>query len=352
MILDDPELYQHLDPDGMLGHIDALPSQIEDAWQYAQSMPLPNVDNVTQIVICGMGGSAIGGSLLQTLVADECALPILSNRDYQLPAFVSSDTLVICASYSGNTEETVEAFKDAQQRGAKLVSLSTGGQIAELCTGFGGTHWEFDYLSQPRAAIGYSLMLPLALLSRLGLVRSYAEDVLEAVEVIREQQVAFQRESPVVANSAKRLAGQMLDRFVLMLAADPLAPVARRWRGQLGENAKTWAQYEELPEMNHNSVAGIERPEVLIDKTLVLFLESPLAHPRNRRRTDLTRRMFLQAGYNTDVILAQCESRLAQMLSVLHYGDYASYYLAIAYKVNPTPVDAISWFKSQLAQMS
>lgn len=349
MIVDDPERYQQLDPEGMIGYIDALPAQIAAAWQHAQTMPLPNVDNVSRIVICGMGGSAIGGSLLQTLLSDECKLPILSHRDYQLPAFVGSDTLVIGSSHSGNTEETLGAFKDAQQRGARLVSFSTGGQIAEFSAEFGGTHWAFDSRSQPRAAVGYSLMLPLALLSRLGLVRDYSADVAEAVAVMRQHQVAFGPASPEDANPAKYLAWQMLDRFVLIFAAEPLAPVARRWRGQLSENAKTWAQYEELPEMNHNSIAGLERPESLIDKTLVLFLESSLAHPRNLRRTELTRQLFLQGGYQTDSIRAYGESRLAQMLSMLHYGDYASYYLAIAYGVNPTQVEAISWIKGQIS---
>lgn len=350
MFLDDLERCQEFDPEGMFENIDGLPDQIEAAWQHAQNMPLPKIGNVNQIVICGMGGSAIGGALLQTLLVDECTLPIIIQRDYQLPAFVGSDTLLIGSSYSGNTEETIEAFREAHRRDATLVSFSTGGHLADLSSDFVGTHWEFDYRSQPRAAIGYSIMLPLALLSRLDLVRAYSPDVAEAVDVMRSQQVGFRREAPVEVNPAKHLAGQMLERFVLVLAADPLASVARRWRGQIAENAKAWAEYEELPEVNHNSVAGLEHPEALTDRMMVVFLESSLSHPRNQRRTELTRQMFIQAGYNTDAISAKGESRLAQMLSVLHYGDYSSYYLAIAYGVNPTPVKAISWFKDQLSQ--
>ena len=234
----------------MLGEIDGLPDQIEAAWQHAQTLPVPTVGNMSSIVICGMGGSSIGGSLLQALLAGECSVPILSNRDYQLPSFVGPDTLVIGSSHSGNTEETLTAFAEAQQRGAQLVSISTGGQIADMTVDFGGTHWTFDYPSQPRAAIGYSLMLPLVLLSRLGLVRDHAADVTEAVVVMGRQQAALRNESPAVTNPAKRLAGQMLEHFVLSFAAEPLVPVARRWCGQIAENGKAWAQYEELPEMN------------------------------------------------------------------------------------------------------
>lgn len=352
MVVDDSKPHHLLDPDDMLRHIDGLPDQIEMAWKHAQSLPMPKVADVTKVLICGMGGSAIGGSLLKTLLASTCAVPIISQRDYALPAFVDSETLVIGASHSGNTEETIAAFGEAQRRGAQLVSFSTGGLLADLSSDLGGTHWPFYYAGQPRAAIGYSLMMPLALLSRLGLVRNHASDVAEAVELLRQQQIMFQRESLSRANPAERLASCIHDRFLIMYAAEPMLPVARRWRGQISENAKAWAQYEELPEMTHNFVAGLERPKFLVGNTLVLFLESSLTHPRNQRRAELCRQMFQQTGYSTDVISARGEGLLSQMLSMLHYGDYTSYYLAIDYGVDPTPVDAIEWFKTQLAQYS
>ena len=333
----------------MLAHIDAMPTQVDSAWNHVLDLPLPEHRRVTNIVILGMGGSAIGGSLLRSLLAEECPVPILSNRDYDLPAFVGPDTLVIASSYSGNTEETLAALADAQHRGAQVVSISSGGKIAELTEQGGGIAWHFDYDSQPRAALGFSLLLPLGLLVRLGMVRDFSEDVEEVTQVLRTQQACLDSHSSVTSNPAKRLAGSMLDRMVLLFAANPLTPVARRWRGQIAENGKAWAQFEQMPEMNHNAVVGLEHPEELITRTLVVFLESSLAHPRNQRRTELTRRMFIDAGYNTETVKALGKSRLAQMLSALHYGDYVSFYLAIAYDVDPSPVQPIAWLKEQLA---
>lgn len=352
MLLDEPARYTEFDTLAMGDHIDGLPTQIETAWQHAQTLPLPRVSEIANIVICGMGGSAIGGSLLKSLLADECPVPIESVRDYDLPAYVGPKSLVIGASHSGNTEETLTTFRAAQARGAQLVSFSTGGVLAEFASEAGGTHWKFSYDSQPRAAIGYSFMLPLALLTRLGLVRDYSEDVVSTVALLREQQGNLKRESLLARNPAKRLAGQLMERHVLLFAAEPLAPVARRWVGQIAENGKAWAQYDVLPEFNHNAVSGLEQPEFLADKTIALFLESSHANPHNQTRLALTRELFMTTGYNTDSLQASGESRLAHMLSVLHFGDYVSYYLAIAYGVDPTPIEAIVWFKEQLAKAS
>ncbi len=341
---------ERLDSGNMLEHINSLPDQITKAWNHGMGLPLPDISNVSNIVILGMGGSAIGGSLLQTLIAPECPVPILSNRDYEIPCFVGPNSLVIALSYSGNTEETLTALSSAQQQGAQIVSISTGGQIPKITQAGGGLSWVFDYESQPRAALGYSLILPLVLLHRVGLARNFIGDIEETQEVLTKQNSQLGKESSLATNPAKRLAGQMLERLVLVFAAEPLSPVARRWRGQIAENSKAWAQYEELPEMNHNSVVGLDRPESFIDKAFVLFMNSSDVHPRNQLRIDLTRQLFLEAGYNTDSITSQGDSRMAQMLSMVHYGDYVSFYLAIAYGINPTPVQNIAWLKKNLAE--
>ena len=343
---------ESLDSDNMLGHIVSLPSQITQAWNHGMKLPLPEVSNISNIVILGMGGSAIGGSLLQTLVGPECKVPILSNRDYEIPYFVGPNSLVIALSYSGNTEETLTALESAQKQKAQVVSISTGGQISTLTQENNGLSWVYDYKSQPRAALGYSLILPLVLLHRIGLARDFSADIAETQNILTDQNSQLGAQSSLATNPAKRLAGQMLERIILVFAPEPLTPVARRWRGQIAENSKAWAQYEELPEMNHNSVVGIDRPESFIDKAFVLFMNSPASHSRNQRRIDLTRQLFLGSGYNTDCVTAQGKSRMAQMLSMVHYGDYVSFYLSIAYGIDPTPVQNIAWLKENLAESS
>ncbi len=335
----------------MLAHIEGLPDQIEAAWARAQTLPLPDLSGVTQIVLCGMGGSAIGGSLVAALIANECRLSFVVCRDYDLPVWATGPhTLVVGSSHSGNTEETLSCFKQAIERKTKLMAITGGGKIAEMCREAGGTIWKSDYKSQPRAAVGYSLMLPLAFFSRSGLIADQSASVAGAVTAMREQQKALRAESPVVNNPAKRMAGQIMDRYPLIFGSGIMAPVARRWKGQMSENAKAWAQFEEIPEMNHNSVVGITNPQLLITKYMALFLESDFDHPRNKIRSETTRRLFMTAGYNTDVIRGAGPTLLAQLLTALHYGDYASFYLAMAYETDPTPIGPIDVLKKRLAE--
>jgi len=192
-------------------------------------------------------------------------------------------------------------------------------------------------------------MLPLALLCRLGFLSDKSADLAEAVGVMREQQAILHADVPVVRNPAKRMAGQLMDRFVAVFGSGYLAPVAQRWKGQINENAKAWGQYEALPELDHNSVVGTSYPESLIGKFIVLFLRGASSHPRNAARLNATQELYMTQGFNTDVVEARGRSPLAQMLTCLHYGDYASYYLAMAYGVDPTPVELIERLKAQLA---
>jgi glucose/mannose-6-phosphate isomerase len=193
-------------------------------------------------------------------------------------------------------------------------------------------------------------MLTLAALVKAGLVPDKSADVAEAVAAMKTQQASLRADSPVKGNPAKRLAGQILNRLGAVVASDYLAPVARRWKGQMGEVGKAVALFDELPEMDHNAVVGTLFPEPLISKFMVLFLRSSHDHPRNRRRADVTREIYMTAGFNTDAIEAAGQSPLAHMLTALHYGDYVTYYLAMAYGVDPTPIPQIDYLKEQLGK--
>jgi glucose/mannose-6-phosphate isomerase len=352
MNLDDVDQLKRTDPDNMLGHVDGLPDQIEAAWALGQSAEMrDSFAEAELIVICGMGGSAIGGSLLAALAAPECRAPIVVNRDYDLPAYVAGPKcLVIGSSFSGGTEETLTAFETAAARETQLLAITRGGKLAEMARNFNAPVWTFSYQSQPRAGVGYGFMLPLALLCRLGLMADKSADVAEAVKVMRAQQPELRIDTPVAHNLAKRLAGQLMGRTPAIFGAGYLAPVARRWKTQMNENAKAWAQFDEVPELDHNGVVGTTNAEELIGKFMVLFLEGSQVHPRNATRLKATRDLFMMQGFNTDMIQARGESPLAQMLSCLHFGDYLSYYLAVAYGVDPTPVEPIDHLKAELAK--
>jgi glucose/mannose-6-phosphate isomerase len=199
---------------------------------------------------------------------------------------VGPDTLVVGSSHSGGTEETLSACEQALARGAKLLAITTGGKLAALAEQTGGAVWRFKHSGAPRSAVGLSFMLTLSVLVKLGVVKDKTVDVAEAVAAMRAQQAAFLAGSPVTRNPAKRMAGQLLGRFGAIFASDFLAPVARRWNGQLTEVAKAWAQFAELPEMNHNQVVGTMYPAELVSKFMVLFLRSATTIRATAARSD------------------------------------------------------------------
>jgi glucose/mannose-6-phosphate isomerase len=352
MNLDDLDYFKQIDTANMLGHIDRLPDQIEAAWALGQQLELrAGFAQAEQIVICGMGGSAIGGSLVSALAVPEGRVPIIVNRDYDLPAYVRGERcLVIGSSFSGGTEETLAAFESAAARGAQLLAITRGGRLGELARQLNAPVWSFDYESQPRAGVGYGFMLPLALLCRLGFLADKSADVRGALKWMREQQQGLGVMAPVHLNRAKQIAGQMVGRTVAVFGSGYLAPVARRWKGQLNENAKSWAAYEELPELDHNAVVGTSFPQDLLGKYLALFLHGSLDHPRNAARVQVTKHLYMLQGFLTDSVQAVGDTPLAQMLTCLHFGDYASYYLAMANGVDPTPVEPIDHLKAELAK--
>jgi glucose/mannose-6-phosphate isomerase len=344
----DSDRFAQLDPQDMRGHIDGLPSQLEHGWELGMRQPWVDGPRPQTIVLAGMGGSAIGADLVAAYLAPSIPVPLIVWRGYDLPASAGQDALVILSSHSGNTEETLSAFDAARRSGARLLAITTGGELARRCDLEGLPVWRFEHRGQPRAAVGFSFALILAALYRLGLTREAGGDIHAASEAMRRQQHDLRAETPVALNPARRMAGQFLDRFPLIIAGGLLAPVARRWRTQIAEVAKAVAQFEELPEADHNMVAGVGHPEALITRTLAVFLRASLDSPRLAARVEATRQVLMVEGFNTDVIEAAGDTRLAQQWACLHYGDYVAYYLAMAYGVDPTPVAAIEDLKRRL----
>lgn len=350
MNLDDLSQMQRIDAQNMLGEIDALPDQLAAAYALGQSLPLPTASAISQVVISGMGGSAIGADLLSAYIADSCPVPVNVHRDYGLPAFARGpETLFIASSHSGNTEETLDAFAHAQQRGCTIVSICTGGELAARAAEAGIPLWQFNHAGQPRAAVGFSFGLLLALFERLGLIPRQAAAVESAVSAMKAQQASLRAEVPAALNPAKRYAGQLVGRWVTVFGSGVLSPVARRWKGQINELAKAPANFEFLPEADHNTLAGIINPaDLLSARTLSMFLRAPSDHARNALRAEITRQTFMLEGLNTDFYLAKGDTPLAQQWTALHFGDYLAYYLAIAYNTDPTPVNALIQLKSAL----
>ncbi|OGO21154.1 MAG: bifunctional phosphoglucose/phosphomannose isomerase [Chloroflexi bacterium RBG_16_51_16] len=353
MNLDDLEYFKRIDKENMLSEIDRLPDQLAAAFGHGLTQDLPSGWEIQRVVISGMGGSAIGADLLSAYVQQTCTIPVLVHRDYGLPAYATgNETLVIASSHSGNTEETLDAFETGLQNQCRIVAVSTGGELAKRAQKTNTPLWTFMHKGQPRAAVGFSFGLLLAMFARLGFIPDPANDLADAVQTMRSFQQHLRPDVPAVNNPAKRYAGQLMGRWVTVMGAGLLAPVARRWKGQINEVAKAGANFEFLPEADHNALAGTLHPEeVLNPHMMTLFLRAPSDHPRNRLRSDLTRKTYMLEGLNTDVIDARGKSPLAHMWSLITFGDFMAYYLAMAYGVDPTPVEALVNLKKSMLEV-
>lgn len=349
MNLTDPQTFSNIDTQNMLAEIDGLPAQLRAAWELGNRLDLPGWTNITQVLVTGMGGSAIGADLLSAYADPFCKTPISVYRDYGLPASaVGPHTLLIASSHSGNTEETLQTFEEALERGCKCLAVTTGGALEQAATAARVPVWKFEHAGQPRAAVGYSFGLLLAALARLKILPDPQTELLAAIEEMQRQQETLVASVSPALNPAKRFAGQMVGRMVTVFGSELMVPVARRWKTQINELAKTFAAFDVLPEADHNTLAGILQPEDALSHVMLIFLRSPSDHPRNRLRSDLTRKTFMLEGLNTDFVDARGNTPLANMWTCLHLGDYIAYYLAIAYGIDPTPVDALEALKAEM----
>jgi glucose/mannose-6-phosphate isomerase len=349
MLLDNLDLIKELDPEDMLQHINDLPDQLANAWKLGLSLPLPDMAEFNHVVIAGMGGSAIGGDLISAYAQRFSQVPVTVLRDYDLPNW--SNTLVICSSHSGNTEETLSVFDQATAAGLPTLAICTGGKLAERAKQAGSALWIFEDDFQPRAAVGFSFGLLLAALTHLDMFpqEETSKQIESTVEAMKTQMAELQPENSAPTNPAKRLAGQFVNRWVTIFASGFLAPVARRWKTQINEIAKAQAAFEIIPEANHNTLQGAYYPEVNANHSLTFFITSKHNHPRNQIREEYTRKTFMLEAFATDFFRTTGQSVMEDMWTALHMGDYISYYLAVAYQVDPTPVPMLADLKNHLA---
>lgn len=349
--LDSPRIYKQLDPSGMLQHLHAFPEQCQRAWYNSLKLELPrDYNKVDRVIISGMGGSAIGGELIRRLAILENHLPVWVHRDYGLPPFVNRNTLLIFSSYSGNTEETLSSFSESLQTPSKKVVITTGGKLEALAERNGIPTLLIDYKAPPRAAFPHSFVSLLGIFHTLGLIKDKSNDLEEALQVLKELSIRITEKVPSASNEAKQLAQELYGRLVVIYGAGLLAEVAQRWKSQLNENSKTWAFHEVFPELNHNAVVGYQLPPELRDRILVVLLHSSLLHQRVSIRYQLTTEILNKASVRYKVLEATGKSHLAQMMNLVLYGDYVSFYLAILNGVDPTQVVPIDYLKSRLAE--
>jgi glucose/mannose-6-phosphate isomerase len=349
--LDDLGVYRRLDPANMLEHLHGLPQQCHTAWHKAKDFELPrDYARIDKVVILGMGGSAIGGDLLRNFISRLTKPIVFVTRDYDLPAFVDDRTLVITSSYSGNTEETLSAFSQALERKCKKLAMTTGGRLKTLAQNAKVPLFVIDHTSQPRAAIGYSFIPLIAFLQKLGFLKDKTSEVERMIQDLERLLGELKETVPTSSNRGKQLATKLQGKIAVIYGAGILSAVARRWKTQINENSKAWAFHETFPELNHNAVVGYQFPSELAPKVYVVLLRCPSLHPRTLIRYEVTCELLEQNSISHQLIDSQGKSELSQMMSLIYLGDWVSYYLAILYQTDPTPVKVIDYLKKRLSE--
>jgi glucose/mannose-6-phosphate isomerase len=341
-----------VDPSNMYELIRKFPDQVEEANDIGNAAKIRLISRgVQNIVLNGLGGSAIGGDLLKSYLTGELRVPFIVNRNYRLPGFVNKHSLVIVSSYSGNTEETTAAFRESVKRGARILCITSGGEVEKtarnkrlpLITIPGGL--------PPRAALGYSFFPLLIVLAKLGFIKSKAKEIHETLALLKRQ--SDQYGSPDnEGNSALQIAEQLRGRLgIVYSSTERFDAVATRWRGQMAENAKTLMFGHVLPEMNHNELVGWKTLTDQMREMQVMLLRDKDDHPRIKVRMDVTKGVLGEHTGRVMEVWSEGTSLLARMFSLVHLGDWVSFYLAILHGADPTPVKVIDYLKEELSKV-
>ncbi len=329
-----PGDFYKYDPEDMKGFIQGFPNHIRQAYRLADGI---NIDgNITKIIVSGMGGSAIAGDILKTYLSELSDIPIVVNRDYKLPKDTGKETLVIINSYSGNTEETISAYKDAIRRFCKVICIISGGKIAEMCISNRTPAIKIPKGMQPRAALAYSFFPMLKLVENLRIIESRKNEV---------ERLAATLEKAVFQESGMKLSEKLVDKIPLIYSSEFFYCVAYRWKTQLNENAKIMAFANYFSEMNHNELAGLENLQANFH---CIMLRSDLEPHRIVKRMEITKNYLRKKNIDVTDIVIKGDTLLSKIFSAIHMGDWTSYYLALRYMTDPTPVTTIEQFKKEL----
>jgi len=332
----------------MLDDVLGLPSQLGDALWRVESAGLEPYDTPGGLVVAGMGGSAIGGALARAALGDQASRPIIAASGYGLPPWTTPDTTVLCASYSGETEETLACYEAAGAIGARRVVVTTGGRLAELARADGVGVIPLPGGFQPRAAIAYLFVSALEVAALCGAGPRLTTEIDVAVPRLEELARDWGPDGDE-DGLAKQLARSLHGTVPVITGAGLTAPVAYRWKTQINENAKLPAFWGELPEVDHNEIAGWDGASALVPCSAV-FLDDCDNHPRLRTRIELTREKVSSAARFTTVVGTRGETALERVCSLVLLGDLVSCYLAVLAGVDPTPVAALTELKQALAE--
>jgi len=341
-VLDDLKYIHQRDASDALG-------KTQKQWQQLQYVFDTTVEikvEIQNVVVAGMGGSALAAAFIQTWPGLQVPFQVV--RDYQSPGYVNGKTLFIASSYSGNTEETIAALAEAEVQGAQIAIIAAGGKLAEIAHEKGYPLFELPPNFQPRMAVFYNFAALIQLFSQLKLIPDTSHrELLEAAEGISNADEKWRADVPVSQNVAKQIALELVGKTPVIYGGPLLFPAAYKWKINMNEDSKNVAWCNQFSEFNHNEFLGwsshpVEKPYS------VVYLQSSFDHPQITKRFEISKRLLSGKMPDPIIIHASGESILEQLLWVITLGDYVALYLAFLNGIDPTPVDLIEKLKKEL----
>jgi glucose/mannose-6-phosphate isomerase len=353
--LDNLDEISKLDKSNLLGSIEALPDQLQQAWDEILATSLSEqLLSVKNVVISGMGGSALGGRVVDSLILDRAITPIEVSTEFRLPNYVGPETLVVISSYSGNTEETLLSAQDALKKNAKVFVITTGGKLAELVSSEGLPAYIFEPKhnpsNQPRMGVVYSIGAVLALLSKGKYLHFSLDELNESVQKTRRLVSEYSVRVPLLQNPAKNLANTLREKAIVLVASEHLLGTAHAFKNQLNENSKTFSVLFDIPELNHHLMEGLAHPRAVKPILHFVLFNSKLYSPEVQKRYPLTAEVIEKNDIAASTIELQSSSKLEQIFEVLVLGEYVSFYLSMLYDIDPAPIPWVDYFKKKLAK--
>ncbi len=343
---------KELDISNMYDLLVSFPDQLNEAWDIAMQAEIAKpAHEINNIVVTGMGGSGIGGDLLATLFAQDIDIPIYVNKEYNLPKFVNKNTLLFVCSYSGNTEETISAIKSVKDKAPHTICISSNGTLEKIAKEEGYSLIKVPAGRPPRTALPYLFTATVVAMQKLSIIKDQKKNFEETTTVLKDiiKNIADYNnpENPTVI-CAQNIVGKAP---IIYSGMEPSQALPTRWRNQFSENSKILAFGNLLPEMNHNEIVGWETPTGILDKVHVIFLNDKLNSDRVKARVDITKQILSRFDIPITEFESTGTSRLCRTMSLLIYGDFVSYYLALLNNIDPTPVSNIDFLKGKLAEI-
>ncbi len=334
------------DPQNQFEVLKKTPGQIEFAWNNTIDISSLKNKKFNNIVVTGLGGSAISGDLMQNFLKEELLLPYFVNRNYSLPGFASENTLVVVSSYSGNTEETVSVFNEALKRNCSIVCITTGGKVEKIADENKVPVAKIFPGLQPRYALGLSFFSLLKIFQELGFTKKQDGIVDKIIRMWNEMSEELSSENNRAFKTAQELIGFIP---VIYSAADVTSAAGYRLKCQFNENSKLHAIHNVIPELNHNEIIGWESYAEKQFKTKVITIIDEDYHLQIKKRFDITQEIIRKSGAEIITLKSSKESFKLRLMELIYLGDWISYYLAILRGFNPTEINNINYLKEHLS---